>query len=202
MAYTFSRRDFMKYTALTAVAVAGSSMFTGCSKGNPNQPSANYGDGSADVSLTFGGATGGIFGTTINATRDKHTLKAGATYKDGKLTCEFAHLAVAEGTNSNPDYYAIYYVNADGIAKGLNYNTSGIKIEASSPITGLPVGTVTENTVTITGLDTVDELKDAKMIAIRYYPRKSALANPTDSYSDVFASWIITDLIQKGSTLV
>ena len=26
MSYTFSRRDFMKYTALTAVAIAGSGM--------------------------------------------------------------------------------------------------------------------------------------------------------------------------------
>ena len=31
MSYTFSRRDFMKYTALTAVAIAGSGMLTGCS---------------------------------------------------------------------------------------------------------------------------------------------------------------------------
>ena len=36
MSYTFSRRDFMKYTALTAVAIAGSGMLTGCS--NPNRP--------------------------------------------------------------------------------------------------------------------------------------------------------------------
>ena len=28
MSYTFSRRDFMKYTALTAVAIAGSGMLT------------------------------------------------------------------------------------------------------------------------------------------------------------------------------
>ena len=39
MSYTFSRRDFMKYSAVAAVAVAGSSMFTGCgSISNPNRP--------------------------------------------------------------------------------------------------------------------------------------------------------------------
>ena len=32
MSLTFSRRSFLKYTAVAAVAVAGSSMFTGCSK--------------------------------------------------------------------------------------------------------------------------------------------------------------------------
>ena len=42
MSYTFSRRDFMKYTALTAVAIAGSSMLTGCS--NPNRPVGKAGD--------------------------------------------------------------------------------------------------------------------------------------------------------------
>ena len=42
MSYTFSRRDFMKYTALTAVAIAGSGMLTGCS--NPNRPVGKTGD--------------------------------------------------------------------------------------------------------------------------------------------------------------
>ena len=42
MSYTFSRRDFMKYTALTAVAIAGSGMLTGCS--NPNRPVGKAGD--------------------------------------------------------------------------------------------------------------------------------------------------------------
>ena len=30
MSYTFSRRDFLKYSALTAVAVAGAGLLTGC----------------------------------------------------------------------------------------------------------------------------------------------------------------------------
>ena len=45
MSYTFSRRDFMKYSAVAAVAVAGSSMFTGCgSISNPNRPEHQYSD--------------------------------------------------------------------------------------------------------------------------------------------------------------
>ena len=42
MSYTFSRRDFMKYTALTAVAIAGSGMLTGCY--TPNSPIGKPGD--------------------------------------------------------------------------------------------------------------------------------------------------------------
>ena len=41
MSYTFSRRDFMKYTALAAAAVAVSGSLTGCS--NPNQPTGTVG---------------------------------------------------------------------------------------------------------------------------------------------------------------
>ena len=38
MSYTFSRRDFMKYSALTAVAVAGAGLLTGCEIQDPNNP--------------------------------------------------------------------------------------------------------------------------------------------------------------------
>lgn len=38
MGYTFSRRDFLKYSALTAVAVAGAGLLTGCEIQDPNNP--------------------------------------------------------------------------------------------------------------------------------------------------------------------
>lgn len=40
MAYTFSRRSFLKYTALSAVALAGASMLSGCEITDPNNPVA------------------------------------------------------------------------------------------------------------------------------------------------------------------
>ena len=43
MSLTFSRRSFLKYTAVAAVAVAGSSLLTGC-KDNPYQPTGTIGD--------------------------------------------------------------------------------------------------------------------------------------------------------------
>ena len=69
MSYTFSRRDFMKYTALTAVAIAGSGMLTGCS--NPNRPVGKTGD-----TLKPGD---GICEATLKS----------ATYNRATLTCEF-----------------------------------------------------------------------------------------------------------------
>lgn len=38
MSYTFSRRDFLKYSAMTAVAVAGAGLLTGCEIQGPNNP--------------------------------------------------------------------------------------------------------------------------------------------------------------------
>lgn len=38
MSYTFSRRDFLKCSAMTAVAVAGAGLLTGCEIQDPNNP--------------------------------------------------------------------------------------------------------------------------------------------------------------------
>ena len=38
MSYTFSRRDFLKYSAMTALAVAGAGLLTGCEIQDPNNP--------------------------------------------------------------------------------------------------------------------------------------------------------------------
>lgn len=38
MSYTFSRRDFLKYSAMTAVVVAGAGLLTGCEIQDPNNP--------------------------------------------------------------------------------------------------------------------------------------------------------------------
>ena len=69
MSYTFSRRNFMKYTALTAVAIAGSGMLTGCS--NPNRPSGTVGS-----KLSPGDR---ICDATLKS----------ATYTGNTLTCNF-----------------------------------------------------------------------------------------------------------------
>lgn len=44
MSLEFTRRSFMKYTALAAVAVAGSGLLAGCDSDNPYQPVGQVGD--------------------------------------------------------------------------------------------------------------------------------------------------------------
>ena len=61
MSYTFSRRDFLKYSAMTAVAVAGAGLLTGCEIQDPNNPvikKLGYG--------TTLGTTGGLLKSVDN----------------------------------------------------------------------------------------------------------------------------------------
>lgn len=191
MSYTFSRRDFMKYTALTAVAVASAGMFTGCS-GNPNQPTAVFNN--ADASVTFGGTSGGFLG--IGASHDKHTLLVdGTSYNSTTLTCAFAHTPVTEGTSSASKYYRIRVDTEDGMKYYVGGDEGGtVKVKALYEASPIEIGKNStlpfKNTVTVTGLDTTG----ATAVYIQYFPRHNALNNDTDSYSDVFATWNITSL--------
>lgn len=189
MSYTFSRRDFMKYTALTAVAVASTGMFTGCS-GNPNQPSAVY-NAANDSALTFGGSSGGFLG--IGASHDKHVLKSGATYADGTLKCTFQHTPVSEGTSNSYSHYQLRYVDTDGLAHYVSPNATDF--DANGGGDGLKVNETTEVKLTISNLDD-NALQAAKNVYIQYFPRHNALGNENDAYSDVYATWDITSIIQ------
>lgn len=77
MSYTFSRRSFLKYTAAAAVAVAGSSLLTGCNIPDPNNPSSTRLDSSLTINqvtarLTKEGTdlTNGVFRLTIKSSYD------------------------------------------------------------------------------------------------------------------------------------
>ena len=53
MSYTFSRRDFLKYSAMTAVAVAGAGLLTGCEIQDPNNPVISVDTEGTDGVFTF-----------------------------------------------------------------------------------------------------------------------------------------------------
>lgn len=193
MSYTFSRRDFMKYTALTAVAVASAGMFTGCGE-NPNQPYGVF-TGTANVRLSFGGTSGGFLG--IGATSDEHYLLKEGTGWDAsasKLTCAFSHKPISEGTSSASKYYRIRVDTAKGSKYYVANDNSGVVIKAANEISPIEIGKNSKlpqmNTVTVTGLD----LTDATAVYIQYFPRHTALGNDKDSYADVFATWNISSL--------
>lgn len=192
MSYTFSRRDFMKYSAVAAVAVAGSSMFTGCgSFSNPNRPSAVY-NAAEDSKLTFSGKSGGILG--FGGTQDYLVLKKGGSYDSdfGKLSLEFTHYPVSEGTSATAAYYQLKYVTADGN----RYITSAAgALKAEGGGAGLEINKETQVKVTVNiPADVKTAVEGAEAVYIQYFPRHNALGKDNDSYSDVYATWEITSL--------
>lgn len=190
MSYTFSRRDFMKYSAVAAVAVAGSSMFTGCgSISNPNRPSAVY-NNAEDSQLTFSGTTGGFFG--IGGTKDYLVLKKGGSYDSNSRTLklEFTHYPISEGTGAIASCYQLKYVTADGN----RYVTSANGV-ASDGGKGLKANEVAQVKVTVTiPADVKTAVETAKAVYIQYFPRNNALGREDDTYGDVYATWEITSL--------
>lgn len=188
MSYTFSRRDFMKYSAVAAVAVAGSSMFTGCgSISNPNRPFAVY-NAAEDSQLSFSGKSGGFLG--FGGTKDYLVLKKGASYTSGTLKLEFTHYPISQGTSAIASNYQLKYVTEDGN----HYVTSanGVKSDSGK---GLETNKETQVKVTVTiPADVTAAVEKAKAVYIQYFPRNNALGREDDTFSDVYATWEITSL--------
>ena len=192
MSYTFSRRDFMKYSAVAAVAVAGSSMFTGCGS-NPNRPSAVY-NNAEDSQLTFSGTSGGFFG--IGGTKDYLVLKKGGSDDSGSgtLNLEFTHYPISQGTSAIAFCYQLKYVTEDGN----HYVTSANGVESDSG-KGLETNKETQVKVTVTiKADVKAAVEKAKAVYIQYFPRNNALGREDDTFSDVYATWDITSLFPKA----
>lgn len=194
MSYTFSRRDFMKYSAVAAVAVAGSSMFTGCgSFSNPNRPFGTY-NNDADCKLSFSGKSGGFLG--IGGTQDYLVLKKGGSYtsSSGTLNLGFTHYPISQGTSAIASCYQLKYVTEDGN----HYVTSANGVESDSG-KGLETNKETQVNVTVTiKADVKAAVEKAKAVYIQYFPRNNALGREDDTFSDVYATWDITSLFSKA----
>lgn len=193
MSYTFSRRDFMKYSAVAAVAVAGSSMFTGCgSFSNPNRPFGTY-NKDADCKLTFSGKSGGFLG--IGGTQDYLVLNKGGSYNSssGTLNLEFTHFPISEGTGITAPHYQLKYVTDDGN----HYVTSADGSLTSTGGDGLEINKEAHAKVTVTIPTSVKaDVEKAKAVYIQYFPRHNALGKDNDTYGDVYATWDITSLFK------
>lgn len=195
MSYTFSRRDFMKYSAVAAVAVAGSSMFTGCgSFSNPNRPFGTY-NKDADCKLSFSGKSGGFLG--IGGTQDYLVLNKGGSYtsSSGTLNLEFTHFPISEGTGITAPHYQLKYVTDDGN----HYVTSADGSLTSTGGDGLEINKKAHAKVTVIIPTNVKaDVEKAKAVYIQYFPRHNALGKDNDTYGDVYATWEITSLFSKA----
>lgn len=110
MSYTFSRRDFLKYSAMTAVAVAGAGLLTGCEIQDPNNPvikKLGYG--------TTQGTTGGLL---------KSVDTEGTT---GVFTFTVKNNSDAPLRMTPNDIFTVKVLDATGKTKWSNYFNLSIK---------------------------------------------------------------------------
>lgn len=110
MSYTFSRRDFLKYSALTAVAVAGAGLLTGCEIQDPNNPvikKLGYG--------TTLGTTGGL----LKSVNTEGT--------DGVFTFTVKNSSDAPLRMTPNDIFTVKVLDATGKTKWSNYFNLSIK---------------------------------------------------------------------------
>lgn len=187
MSYTFSRRDFMKYTALTAVAIAGSGMLTGCS--NPNRPT-----GVAGSTLKPGS---GICEATLLNDADKKPIYDSTAHT---LTCNFEIVPKIEMLEITATHFQVDVTTAAG-TKHYYYNTTPAPSLGNTGNPKAKKNIVTEATLTLQ-LD----LSGATKVAVLYTPKHGATGEPNDSYNDIYGTWDITEAIKgqipSGTSLV
>lgn len=177
MSYTFSRRDFMKYTALTAVAIAGSSMLTGCS--NPNRPTGVAGS-------TLKPGSGICEATLLNDADTKPTYNS--TTKT--LTCNFKIVTKIELLEITASHFQVDVTTDEG-TKHYYYATTPAPSLGDTSNPKATKDSVTEATLTL-NLD----LSGATKVAVLYTPKHGATGEPNDSYNDIYGTWDITEAIK------
>lgn len=171
MSLEFSRRSFLKYTAVAAVAVAGASMFSGCDTSNPNQPAGKTGD------------TLEIMG--------KHTLTK-PTYADNTLTFHMNIVCTSKtGISVKAEYFTVYVTRGDKTTEYNNYGTPS-HIQLSKGTQLLSEDAVLDTDVTVSNID----IAAGDTVLVRYWSRPVA-ANGNDAYQDCFATWDISADVAK-----
>ena len=153
MSYTFSRRDFMKYSALTAVAVAGAGLLTGCEIQDPNNPSAKK----LNATLTIGTTVAQLQTAAVVGPNGVFTIQVGNN-SDGVLTME-------------PTCFAVKVLGADG--KKVFSSDSSLTVAAQDPTKdvypNLPKKTVALYNVTVPGYT---EPAADQTLVFTYIPRR------------------------------
>lgn len=166
MSLTFSRRSFLKYTAVAAVAVAGSSMFTGCSKDDNKATRTEYGK--------------------ITVLQAQSTL-SGATYASGKLTFDFS-VKCGRGNpmRVNNSCFSVEITSTDDSGKETTKKYASdfgnLMISQELYNAQLKKDKTAEGTVTISGVSSLGE-KD--VVTFFYQP-------DADPYTEFGATWKLT----------
>ena len=166
MSLTFSRRSFLKYTAVAAVAVAGSSLLTGCKDDDNKATRTEYGK--------------------ITVLQAQSTL-SGATYASGKLTFDFS-VKCGRGNpmRVNNSCFSVEITSTDDSGKETTKKYASdfgnLKISQELYNAQLKKDKPAEGTVTISG---VSSLGKKDVVTFFYQP-------DADPYTEFGATWKLT----------
>ena len=188
MSLEFNRRSFLKYSAAAAVAVAGSSLLTGCGEDEYQKT------GKIGSTLKLMGAF-----TLESASL---TSSPSATVANNTLTCKFnlkgtsklglpigpANFQVEVTSKANNNKVTTYHANnTDGtggvsLSKSDNYLEKDETLETELKVTNISVA-------------------DGDTIQVKFWPRPQA-SEGTQAYTRAFCSWKMTvdSTVTTGNT--
>ncbi len=157
MSFEFSRRNFMKYTAVTAVALAGASLFTGCKNSGDSYNLLKEGAGELTV-LQVTAAMGNY--------DDKSKKYTAPDITGTTTTIEFPMKITNNRTNPiyvTPNNFKVVVTSSDG----KNVKKYSVTIEDALKDTNLKKGSSVSGHVTIAqGVD----LKEGDVVVLTYCP--------------------------------
>lgn len=154
MSFEFSRRNFMKYTAVAAVALAGASLFTGCKNSGDSYNLLKEGAGELTV-LQVTAAMGNY---------DDKSKKYTAPDITG-TTIKFHMKITNNRTNPiyvTPNNFKVVVTSSDG----KNVKKYSVTIEDALKDTNLKKGSSVSGNVTAQGVD----LKEGDVVVLTYCP--------------------------------
>lgn len=159
MSFEFSRRNFMKYTAVAAVALAGASLFTGCKNSGDSYNLLKEGAGELTV-LQVTAAMG-------NKNKDgKYTIPALQAGQDGQHATISFPMSITNGRTNpiyvTPDNFKVVVTSSDG----KNVKKYSVTIEDALKDTNLKKGSSVSGDVTAQDVT----LKAGDVVVLTYCP--------------------------------
>lgn len=154
MSFEFSRRNFMKYTAVAAVALAGASLFTGCKNSGDSYNLLKEGAGELTVLQV----------TAAMGKYDDKSKKYTAPDITG-TTIKFPMKITNNRTNPiyvTPDNFKVVVTSSDG----KTVKKYSVTIEDALKDTNLKKGSSVSGKVTAQGVD----LKEGDVVVLTYCP--------------------------------
>lgn len=171
MSLELSRRSFMKLSALTAVAVAGSSLLSGC-------------DDSSQVLYPSG-----AFGKKLSLMGEFTTSNPAYDASTNTLTCDFKAKCTSKTPLSIRSKFFQIEVLRNKTTTKYNGETYGCTLSLSQSDYYLQKDSELNTKMTLTGIT----LKEGDVLSVLYFPRLESSSNGDgQAYTDIHATWKAT----------